>query len=162
MINKVQPLFYIIDKSKPYQKIIFACLKALKLSNIEVFDNGELCYSSATKAADFIILDYNFGKENWNGIEFMEEYSRIHPKTGFIFLSSGLGVEIAVDSLRKGAIDYIPKSKLGLARLVKQVEGIKDYYKKERLEKFQRHLIMLAIITFSTLTALMSFFYSIG
>ncbi|HBH47618.1 MAG TPA: hypothetical protein DDX98_03210 [Bacteroidales bacterium] len=159
MSRKVQPLIYIVDKNRSYRNVIISCLKALKLTNIKTFDDGEQCYASSQRSADLIILDYNLGKENWTGIEFMEEYSRLHSNTSFLFLSSFTGIETAVKAIRKGALDYILKSKTGLVRLVKQLEGYKQFHTKSRREKLMRLTLMGLIITLTTLTTFMSFYY---
>lgn len=158
-----QPLIYVVDKNKSYQKVVVGCLNALNLFNVKAFDNGEFCFVDHSSPADFIILDYNLGDGNWSGIEFMEEYKRIHTSnTEFLFLSSNCKVEIAVESVRKGAVDYILKSKIGLARLSKQIEGFRSYYKKKTFEKLTRAVILGAILVFSAFTLTMSIIYVSG
>ena len=135
MNQNVQPLIYIVDGNKSYRKVVAGCVEASELTNVEEFENGEQCYSANYPAADLIILDYNLGQGNWNGIEFMEEYQRLHNSTNFIFLSSNTGVEKAVESVRKGALDYILKSRLGLVRLTKKLDLVKQFHTKKQSEK---------------------------
>ena len=123
MSSNCEPVIYVIDRNKSYRKIVVGCLSALNLDNIKEFNNGEACYTGNFPEADLIILDYDFGEGSWNGIEFMEEYKRLNKSSKFLFLSSNTGVEIAVESIRKGALDYIIKSKQGLNRMAKKVES---------------------------------------
>ena len=126
MSKKVQPLIYIIDPSQSYRELIHRLLNNKGFYNIHEFDDGESCYvADNTICAEIIILDYNLGEFNWNGQEFMEEYHNRFKNTRFIFLASNSGIELAVDSVKKGAIDYIVKSKPGIERMLNHIE---DYY----------------------------------
>jgi DNA-binding NtrC family response regulator len=160
MSRKQQPLIFIIDKNLSCQKVIVGCLKALKLHNIKTFNNGEDCYISDSPPADLIILDAELGKGNWTGIEFMQEYKQLIPSTNFIFLSSVTGVDLAVESIRKGGLDFIIKSKMGLARLTEQLEGVKLYHEKLKREKLAKYFIIAAIISFSAFTVIASILYA--
>ena len=129
---------YIIDNSVTYRKVIISCLQALNFNNLKAFDDGESCFASKEPKPDIVILDFNLGDGKWNGLEFMEEYSRSNNTINYIFLSSSTRVEIAVDAIRMGAKDYILKSKSGLTRLAKQVDLITNSPLRERVE--QKHM----------------------
>lgn len=117
-------LIYVVDKSAGYRRIIAESLQEQGLCNYRLFDSGELCITSDLPKADLVILDYNLGEGAWNGIEFMEEYERFSKDSSFLFLSSNSKMEIAVESIKMGALDYILKSKPGLVRLIKQVDKV--------------------------------------
>ena len=65
------------------------------------------------------------GEDKITGLDFLRTYASSHfPDTRFIFLSSSTSLDIAVDSIRTGAYDYIVKSKSGLERLVKRLDNL--------------------------------------
>jgi DNA-binding NtrC family response regulator len=132
------PLIYIIDGSSSYRKIIETCLAALNVLDIKMFDDGESCFASMELSPDIIILDYNLGEGKWNGLEFMEEYSRAHKNVNYIFLSSSTKIEIAVEAVRMGARDYILKSKSGITRLAKQIDMVRNSLQARKIE--HKHL----------------------
>ncbi|MBN2484460.1 MAG: response regulator [Bacteroidales bacterium] len=119
------PLIYIIDNNLSYRKITENCLLSSNYAHFRSFDDGESCYVSKAPVPDIIITDYNLGEGRWCGTDFMEEYSRINNSVVFIFLSSNLKIEIAVEAVKLGAKDYILKSKAGLTRLIKQLDIVK-------------------------------------
>jgi two-component system, OmpR family, response regulator len=137
MFQKSNPLIYIVDSSVTYRKIIVACLEALNFTEYKTFDDGESCYTTIGLIPDIIILDYNLGEGKWDGLEFMSEYIRLNKKTKFIFLSSNTKIDVAVESVRMGAIDYILKSKSGLMRLAKQVDIFRNSLATRRIEQKQ-------------------------
>jgi signal transduction histidine kinase len=59
------------------------------------------------------------------GIEALEIARQSHPDTPFIFVSGTMGEEIAIEMLKKGAVDYVLKC--NLSRLVPSIErALKD------------------------------------
>ncbi len=127
MLRRREPIVYIIDRNRGYKKTVILSLESIGLRNFETFDNGENCFVSGLPRADIVILDYNLGEENWNGLEFMEEYERLNEGAKYLFFSSNSKLEIAVEAIRAGAQDYIVKSEIGLARLKKQVNSIVSF-----------------------------------
>lgn len=156
MFRKKNPLIFVVDNNPDYQKLISTLLKTIKLNNIKSFNDGESCYMESTDLADVVILDYNLGVGNWNGLEFMEEYHRLNASAEFFFMSSNTKIDVAVESVQKGAFDYIVKSKEGLSRLLGHLSPSNKIIKKK--DGGRRNLgFHLFYITFS-----IRFFYRIS
>ncbi len=117
-------MIYIVDKNHLYRNILEEFLKSIDITNFRAYENGEDCYANNGTEPDLVILELEFGEGHWTGIEFMEEYKRLHKETSFIFMSANSKVEVAVETIRKGAIDYIIKSSSGLGRLARHIETI--------------------------------------
>lgn len=159
MSRKNDFLVFVVDNNSSYRKVIIGCLQAIGLSRFQAFDCGEQCFAEEKSKANLVILDYNLGDGNWNGIEFMEEYRRKHSESNFLFMSSNTNVDIAVESIRLGALDYILKSKIGLTRLIQRVEKVKDYYNQKRLKKRNWNLLLLVLLICTAFTVAVSIAY---
>jgi PAS domain S-box-containing protein len=59
---------------------------------------------------DLILADFNL--PDFNGLDALEIARRKAPATPFIFVSGMLGEELAIDSLRNGATDYVLKMRM--------------------------------------------------
>jgi len=71
---------------------------------------------------DIILADYNLpGFDGKSALKIVDEK---YPETPFIFVSGALGEELAIELLKKGATDYVLKSRL--ARLVPSVKRALD------------------------------------
>ena len=144
------PLIYIIDKSRNYRNILLSCIEALNYHNIHTFENCEECLEN-NGTPDLVVLDYEQGQGNVNGLQFMKHYKLKFPETDFIFLSSNTKLDIAVDAVRWGAKDYIVKSQVGLNRLVSRLDSVmkrKIISKKQnsRLKASMVALVMCSVI----------------
>jgi two-component system response regulator AtoC len=143
------PLIYVIDRSPSYRKIISSCLSALNYENFCLFENVEECIRQGG-SPDIIILENNQGIGKISGLEFFSLYRKRFFHAQFLFLSSNSDLEVAVDAIKMGAYDYIVKSKTGLERLVRRVDQLVNYYRKD----FQRVMAYRATALFLGLFSL--------
>lgn len=82
-------------------------------------DNGSAFLAQlATSEFDIILSDFSL--PGFSGTEALEAARAMAPDTPFVFISGVLGEEHAVDMLKRGATDYVVKSRL--ARLSHVVE----------------------------------------
>jgi two-component system, OmpR family, response regulator len=99
---------------------------------IETFATGENCLKKISQNPDIIIMDYQLDgieKNAINGIETLDRIRAINHKIPVIMLSSQDKIEVAIDCMHHGAIDYVVKSETAFMRL----QGIID-----RVFKFQK------------------------
>lgn len=68
-------------------------------------------------APDLILSDYSLPE--FNGIEALAIAKELCPKVPFVFVSGALGEELAIETLKQGATDYVLKQRL--SRLVPSV-----------------------------------------
>lgn len=155
----MNPRIYIIDKSRNYRNIVTNCAEALNYSNIQSFENCEECLDHA-KTPDVIILDYEQGTGNVNGLQFMKHYKLKFPETEFIFLSSNTNLEVAVESIRYGAKDYIIKSQVGLNRLVSRLDSVVQNKAIYRKQGSRLRASMFALLMFSAVFVTAIYLYN--
>lgn len=80
---------------------------------------------------DVILADYSL--PNFDGLSALELTRKIYPEIPFIFVSGAMGEEVAIDSLKQGATDYVLKQRLDrLGPAVKRAL-------REAAERRQRH-----------------------
>jgi CheY-like chemotaxis protein len=150
------PQIHIIDKNPSYRKVVEGFVRALGYPVTSTESCEQLL--SERKKPDIIILDHDLGADNLTGLDFMHRYGQKHfPDTRFVFLTSTTSLDIALSSLRGGAIDYIIKSKSGLERLVKRIDALVGSY--HFLRRLKRHLIYaLVLLTIFGLTLILAIF----
>ena len=160
MKNRKQPVIHIIDKNSSYRKVIEGFVRVLGISKVS---SSECCEEllSGKIHPDIIILDQLMGEDKITGLDFLRTYASSHfPDTRFIFLSSSTSLDIAVDSIRTGAYDYIVKSKSGLERLVKRLDNLVNAYQLSYRKKIQLRTAAISLGMFSILFALIIYLYN--
>lgn len=101
-------------------------------------------YVAALDAGGFDLILSDYALPSFDGIEALELAHKKYPDIPFIFLSGVMGEDLAIDSLKKGATDYVLKNRM--SRLVPAVQRALQEHKErvahmqaeEELRKFAR------------------------
>lgn len=89
----------------------------------EVFSypNGEACLDNLKRERpSIVILDYYLNTNNpeaMNGLQVLKKIKNTNPATEVIMLSCQEGVDVAVETLKQGAYDYITKGEHTVGRI---------------------------------------------
>lgn len=148
------PLIFIVEDNTVYNKLIVSALKAAKYTNLKEFSSGEECIEHLDKKPDIIIQDYLLG--GMTGIDVLKKAKQLSPDTEFLFLSGQDSIDIAINSMKYGAFDYIVKDQMALKKLVNKVNKIMSINKlrksnqqyKKGVVFFFGALIILIIVMF--------------
>ncbi|MCC7376536.1 MAG: response regulator [Verrucomicrobiales bacterium] len=69
-------------------------------------------FQAALSDQEFDLIISDFTLPAFDGLSALDLSRRLRPDTSFIFVSGTIGQEVAVDSIRRGAVDYIIKDRL--------------------------------------------------
>lgn len=125
MKNKIK--LFLVDDDALFLKILEIELLEEKNFEIKTFATGELCIQNLHLLPDVIVLDYNLDgvdKTAMNGIETLDSIKKIKPDLPVIILSGQDKIEVAIDCMHHGALDYIVKSETLFLRLTKNIKDI--------------------------------------
>ena len=156
-MSKKYPLIFIVEDNKSYSKVIDFHLKHNDYENIMLFTSGEDCLNNLCLKPDIIIQDYKL--QGISGLNVLQRVKSVLPFTEFIFLSSQDSVEIAVNSIKYGAFDYIIKDDVALQRLLQKIENIIKLQKLRNRYQLLK-IAIVAVMIISTLIILGLYFKS--
>jgi DNA-binding NtrC family response regulator len=122
MENQKYPLIFIVEDNTVYNKLIVNHLRLHKLTRTLSFHSGEECLKNLDKKPDIIIQDYLL--DGMTGIDVLKATRKKHPETEFIFLSGQNDIELAINSMKYGACDYIIKDQYALKKLTDKINKI--------------------------------------
>lgn len=122
MENQKYPLIFIVEDNTVYNKLIVNHLRLHKLTRTESFLSGEDCLKNIDRKPDIIIQDYLL--DGMNGIDVLKATRKKYPDTEFIFLSGQNDIELAINSMKYGAYDYIVKDQFALKKLTDKINRI--------------------------------------
>ncbi|MCL3780250.1 response regulator [Prolixibacteraceae bacterium JC049] len=133
MQNRRNPLIFVVEDNQVYNKLVVSYLKSNKYTNVKEFHSGEDCINNLEKKPDIIIQDYLL--EGMTGIDVLKKAKQITPDTEFIFLSGQDSIDVAINSMKYGAYDYIVKDQMALKKLVNKINKIMSVNKLRRSNK---------------------------
>lgn len=122
MQNTKNPLIFVVEDNQMYNKLVVSYLKTNKLTNVESYLSGEDVLNNMSKNPDIIIQDYLL--EGMTGIEVLIKAKKTNPNVEFIFLSGQDSIDIAINSMKYGAYDYIVKDQMALQKMVNKINKI--------------------------------------
>jgi DNA-binding NtrC family response regulator len=122
MQKRTDPLIFIVEDNPVYNKLVVNYLHSKKFDRIESFLSGEECLKRLNEKPDIIIQDYLL--EGIDGIEVLKATKKKHPPTEFIFLSGQDSVDVAINTMKLGAFDYIVKDQMALKKMVDKISKI--------------------------------------
>ncbi len=106
--------------------------------SITAFSRGEDCIRNIEQEPDLIILDYNLNsvdKTARNGIEILQEIKSRQPKIHVVILSGQDKIEVAVETMKHGAFDYVVKNETAFKRTENSALNIFKHLKLLELAK---------------------------
>ena len=99
-------------------------------------------FESALRADGFDLIISDFSLPSYDGLRALALARRISPRTPFIFFSGTIGEEVAVETLKNGAADYVLKQRPG--RLTAAVRrAMKNVQERARLQRVEGELRQL-------------------
>lgn len=136
-------LLFVVDDDKMFCKAIENHFKGSEKYKVFCFNTGEKCMEHLSMfSPDIIILDYRLNDVNllaMDGLQVLKEIKKINKNIEVVMLSGSENIEIATNSIKYGAFDYIVKNKSAFIRLdnileiiVKDMELAKKKAKREK------------------------------
>ena len=151
-------LVFVVEDNKIYQKMVCESLKRGGVENLKAFESGADCIAAVEAGAkpNAIIQDYHLG--DTNGLDILLSVKEKLPRTQFVFLTANEDLEVAVNSIKYGAFDYITKdNEMALKKVVNKIEKISELYELHNrnnlatLAIIVNILILIGIIVFAVL-----------
>ena len=160
---KKKETIFVVEDDLLYLNLIRKELEKLGYNNIVSYNSGKEAINNLNVKPDIAMLDY-FLEKDYTGLDVLKVLKKRYPDTQVIFLTASDDVNIAVDTMRNGAYDYIVKGDTAFIRLrhlFKKISEENERRAKSRsIIKFQI-IIIISIILVSIL-GILYYHYFIG
>lgn len=103
---KSQKIF-LVDDDPFCRQLIECAIRNVGYDNVQVFDNGAACLDALIEEPAIIFLDQMMGSVS--GTDALKTIKRFNPDIYVVLVSGQQQVQVAVDSLKYGAFDYVVK-----------------------------------------------------
>ena len=158
-------LIFLVDDEPIQNEMLKDYLSERFLYDIRVFDNGEDALQNMHLEPEIMVLDYHLeGKKSGakNGVEILKEIKDRYPTTEVIMLSGQDKIEVAVDSIKYGAYDYVVKGETAFSRMENAMNNVSELHKMKVVNRAYKNTIIFLSIGIGLITLLslyLMFFY---
>ncbi len=143
-------LVYIVDDEPLQRELLTDHLAKMSGYEFHNFPTGEECLAAQkVRPAAIIFLDYNLNtqvRDAMDGIDVLQELKKMSPETEVVMISGQDKIEVAVNSIKYGAFDYIVKGEGAFYRAEKAIFNIYRYNKMAGdASKYKRMMLFFGI-----------------
>ncbi|HNT80586.1 MAG TPA: response regulator [Bacteroidia bacterium] len=153
---------FVVDDDQMQSEMIVDQIK--KQSSFEVisFSNGKDCLKNLHLNPNIVVLDYQLDTQDQtalDGLDVLQEIKKTLPDSEVIMFSGQEKIEVAVNTMKYGAFDYIVKGESAFHRLENTMINILRKFKLTKQAKVYRKLsLSLGIVLIVMIFVIMILF----
>lgn len=125
MINLKHKKIYLVDDDPFIAELFHHHLDAIGFQDVTIFNNGISALNRLIDQPEIIFLDYQM--DTLNGFELLQKIKRFNPNILVVMVSGQDDMNVAIDSLKYGAFDYIVKGRNELEKMEEVLGRIEIY-----------------------------------
>lgn len=155
---------FLVDDEPIQNEMLKDYLSERFLFELETFDNGEDALQHMNKNPEIVILDYHLSAHKpgaKNGIEVLQSMKETNPDAQIIMLSGQDKIEVAIDTMKYGAYDYIVKGESAFSRIENAINNIGELHKMRAINQGYRNTILMLSIVIGLIIILAVYFLMI-
>lgn len=153
-------LIYFVDDDLIYLKVVSHDLEKQGYKNVRSFSTAkDIIEAVKDKAPDITLLDYHLGGKA-TGLDVLKKVKELSPDTNNIFLTASDDINVAIETMKYGAYDYVIKGDTALIRINHLLGNICSHRranKKGKVVLWYKVSIVLLIAVFATLLTIKNY-----
>ncbi len=156
---------FIVDDDPMAADLLKDHLEKVSKYQVKLFSTGEECLEAVDELPSIVFLDFHLdsvNKEAMDGLEALREIKDRSPETEVVMLSGQDKIEVAVNTMKYGAFDYIVKGESSFYRAEKAVYNIYRYRRLEGDAAKYRNMSIYLGIAFLIMIGIVIWLYSTG
>ncbi|MBN3034927.1 MAG: response regulator [Bacteroidales bacterium] len=150
----------VVEDDPVYMNLIVKELEKLGYTNIKTFATGKEVLSKLDFKPDIAFLDYWLEKD-LTGLDVLLRIKKMYPYTQVIFLTASDDVNIAVNTMKNGAYDYIVKGETAFIRIRHLLKKISDEHERKTRSRsiIQFQIIVIIMIIIVSILGILYYHY---
>lgn len=159
-------LIYVVEDNKIYNKMVTEFLAKQGFKNVKSFLSGKACAEAVNDGESPHIVIQDYFLEDSTGIDVLLDVKKHSKSSEFIFLTANENMEVAVNSIKYGAYDYIIKDNdLAFKKVLNKIEKISKLIELQRRNVVIRKAMIVSLIVLVVIVIFISlhtFFNAFG
>jgi len=126
----------------------------------KTYDSGEAAMKDIHLNPEIMVLDYHLNAHlpnAQNGVEVLRQVKAMEQSPAVIMLSGQDKLEVAVDSMKLGAYDYVVKGETAFARMENIINNINELKNVKAANKTYKNIMNMMIVAIVAIIAVSIF-----
>jgi len=149
MATEQKHRLFLIDDEPIQNEMLKDYLSERFVYDISSFETGEEAFKNMHLKPEVIVLDYHLSAKDHNaknGVEVLKELREKYPEVKVIMLSGQDKIDVAVDSMKYGAYDYVVKGETAFSRMENIINNASELHKLKSINAiYKRAILFLSI-----------------
>lgn len=141
---------FLVDDEPIQNEMLKDFLSERYTYEIKIFESGEEAMANMHLRPEIIVLDYHLNahlNDAKNGVEILKDIKDQYPETQVIMLSGQDKIDVAIDTMKYGAFDYIVKGESAFSRIENVINNASELHKLKVVnEGYKRTITLLTIV----------------
>lgn len=141
---------FLVDDEPIQNEMLKDFLSERYTYEIKIFESGEEAMTNMHLHPEIIVLDYHLNahlNDAKNGVEILKDIKDQYPETQVIMLSGQDKIDVAIDTMKYGAFDYIVKGESAFSRIENVINNASELHKLKVVnEGYKRTITLLTIV----------------
>lgn len=149
MANTSTRYVFLVDDEPIQNEMLKDYLSERFLYNFKMFSSGEEALNNMQLDPEIIVLDYHLNAHDpgaQNGVQILKEIKEKYPAVQVVMVSGQDKIQVAVDSMKYGAYDYIVKGETAFSRMENTLNRIGELHTAKSMHSsYRKGVIFLGI-----------------
>jgi DNA-binding NtrC family response regulator len=144
---KKQLKIFVVEDNKIYNRVVCEYLKKQNFKQVTSFYSGKECIKAVVAGASPHIVIQDYHLEDATGIDVLRSVKKISKRTEFVFLTGNEDMDVAVNTIKYGAYDYIIKDNdLALKKVVNKIEKIGHLFELQSGNRMVKQAMIVSVL----------------
>ncbi len=148
---------FLVDDEPIQNEMLKDYLNERFLYDVKTFETGEDMLQNMHLNPEIVVLDYHLAghkRDAKNGVEILKILKDKYPDVQVVMLSGQDKIDVAIDSMKYGAYDYVVKGETAFSRTENILNNISELHKVKTINKAYKRTITILIIGLILIIAL--------
>lgn len=141
---------FLVDDEPIQNEMLKDFLSERFLHEIKTYESGEKMLQDLHLNPEIIVLDYHLNSSKpdaKNGVEILKAVKDASPDAHVIMLSGQDKIDVAIDSMKYGAYDYVVKGETAFSRMENIFNNLGELYKMKAINTgYKRTITIMSIV----------------
>lgn len=156
MATQQNRYMFLVDDEPIQNEMLKDYLSERFLYTIKTFDNGEEALANMGLNPEIVVLDYHLSAHKpdaKNGVDILKAIKEKHHAVQVIMLSGQDKIEVAADSMKFGAYDYVVKGETAFSRMENTINNVSELHKMKTINSAYKKVVIFMAIAIIAIVA---------